>query len=383
MNRKLKIGITCYPTAGGSGVVATELGLALAERGHEVHFISYAAPLRLRAFQENVFYHPVEVSAYPLFKFPPYDIALASRMAEVISSVGLDVLHVHYAIPHAVSAYLANHTIPDSRTRVITTLHGTDITLVGAERSYFGITKFAIENSQGVTAVSRYLRDETVRIFDIKRPIEVVHNFVDTDIFHARPCAKVRARFAEPDEKILMHISNMRPVKRVPDVVRVFAETAKHVPARLLMIGEGPERAAAEDLCRELGVCDKTSFLGSQEGIPELLCAADLFLLPSEYETFGLSALEAMACETPVILTNKGGTTELVRHGEDGFLHAPGDIAGMAATAVDLLKDDAKRRRIGEQARARAVTEFSKQRLVDAYEAYYCRIRDEQCENEM
>ncbi|MFC1587565.1 N-acetyl-alpha-D-glucosaminyl L-malate synthase BshA [Planctomycetota bacterium] len=367
----MKIGITCYPTAGGSGVVATELGLEMARRGHQVHFVSYAAPVRLSSYQDNVYYHSVDVSAYPLFKYPPYDIALASRMAEVIAADQLDILHVHYAIPHAICAYLAKHMLPAAGTKIITTLHGTDITLVGAERSYFGITKFAIENSDGVTAVSNYLRDKTHSIFGIHRDIEVIYNFVDTGIFQKATCADIRANFARPDEKIIMHISNMRPVKRVTDVIKAFDLIQKQVPSRLLMIGEGQDRRKAEDLAKQLEISSRIVFLGNQDDIPALLCAADIFLLPSEFETFGLAALEAMACEVPPLVTSNGGTTELIRHGEDGFLFQVGDFEGMAAKAVALLQNDDLRRTIGLHARQRVQDNFRLDILADRYEDYY------------
>ena len=372
--QKWKIGVACYPTAGGSGVVATELGLALARRGHEVHFFSYASPVRLRAYEEQAFYHGVEVSAYPLFKYPPYDVALASCMAEVVEDAQLDLLHVHYAIPHAISAYLAIQAVPNVKTRFITTLHGTDITLVGAERAYFRITKFAIEQSHGVTAVSHYLSDETRRIFHTTKDIRVLHNFVDTETFRPRQCSGVRGRFARPDEKLLIHISNMRPVKRITDVVRMFHRVQQELPSRLLMVGDGPDRGAAEALARELGIERKLSFVGGQEDIPEFLCAADGFLLPSEFETFGLSALEAMACGVPVFITRVGGTAELINDGVEGRLIMPGDIEGAAKAMVEVFRDDKRRAAMGQAARVRAESHFALDKMVDQYEAYYAEI---------
>jgi N-acetyl-alpha-D-glucosaminyl L-malate synthase BshA len=369
----MKIGITCYPTYGGSGVVATELGMELAARGHEVHFISYAPPIRLSRENGGIQFHEVEVTTYPLFDHPPYALALATKMLEVAESAGLDLLHVHYAIPHSVSALLARAMAAPRRLPFITTLHGTDITLVGADRSYLPITRFSIEQSDGVTAVSRYLRDRTVREFEIKRPIEVVPNFVNCDLYCRAP-ESARAEFAPRGEPILMHLSNFRPVKRVTDVIEIFARVRRQMPAKLVLMGDGPDRGAAEYLVRQkkLG-CDVT-FLGKQDRVHEKIGAADLFLLPSELESFGLAALEAMACEVPVIATNVGGLPEVVTHGEDGYLVEPGDVETAAKYALEILSRPDRGRAMGQQARVNARKNYCANDIIPRYEAYYQKV---------
>jgi N-acetyl-alpha-D-glucosaminyl L-malate synthase BshA len=318
----MRIGITCYPTYGGSGVVATELGIELAALGHQVHFISYSQPFRLNGRNEGIFYHEVPVSSYPLFEFPPYDLALASRMAEVAELYELDLLHVHYAIPHSVSALLARQMLASRGRRLpfVTTLHGTDITLVGLDRSYLPITRYAIQESDGVTSISNYLKEKTLQDFQITRPIETITNFVNCDVYKAIDDADQRAearkRLAAPNEPILMHLSNFRPVKRVCDVVKVFARVARELPAQLVLVGDGPDRSAAEWLAHDLGIHTRVHFLGKQEKVNELLALADLLLMPSEQESFGLVALEAMACKVPSIATAVGGVSELIDDGE-------------------------------------------------------------------
>ncbi len=320
----MKIGITCYPTYGGSGVVATELGKELANRGHDVHFISYALPIRL-TMKDRVYFHEVEVLTYPLFEYPPYDLVLATKMAEVMTRFDLDILHVHYAIPHSISAYLAKMMLRERVVPFVTTLHGTDITLVGNDRSYLPITRFGIEQSDAVTAVSEYLRQRTIQEFQILRPILVVPNFVDCNVYGRSSDRTLRRRFAQDDEGILTHISNFRPVKRVEDVVGIFALVRKHRKARLLMVGDGPERPKAEWLANTHGVAEDVLFVGKQNAMSELLAISDVLLLPSELESFGLVALEAMACEVPVIATRVGGVPEVVRDGIDGYLYEVGD----------------------------------------------------------
>jgi N-acetyl-alpha-D-glucosaminyl L-malate synthase BshA len=374
----MKIGITCYPTYGGSGVVATELGIELAARGHQVHFITYSQPFRLTGRERNIHFHDVPVSNYPLFEYPPYDLALASRMAEVAELYSLDLLHVHYAIPHAVSALLARQMLAARGLRLpfITTLHGTDITLVGLDRSYLAITRFGIEQSDGVTAISEYLRQRTVEAFAITRPIQVIRNFVNCD-FYVRKSALVeelRPQYAAADERILVHLSNFRPVKRVADVVRVFARVAAALPARLMLIGDGPDRSEAEWLAQSLGVHDRVHFLGKQDQVHELLPLADLMLMPSELESFGLAALEGMACRVPAIATNVGGVGELIQDGVNGLLFPVGAVEQMADAAIALLRDDARLSRMRDAARATAREHFCSSKVIPLYEQFYQRV---------
>jgi N-acetyl-alpha-D-glucosaminyl L-malate synthase BshA len=373
----MRIGITCYPTYGGSGVVATELGIELAALGHEVHFISYSQPFRLSGRDEGIHYHEVPVSSYPLFEFPPYDLALASRMAEVAEFCELDLLHVHYAIPHSVSALLARQMLAARGRRLpfVTTLHGTDITLVGLDRSYLPITRYAIQESDGVTSISNYLKEETLDHFGITRGIEVIPNFVNCNVYvpieDEAARAVARARLARPDEAILMHLSNFRPVKRVMDAVKIFALVAREVPARLLLVGDGPDRSTAEWLAHDLQIHDKIHFMGKQERVNELLPLADLMLMPSELESFGLAALEAMACKVPSIATRVGGVPELIDDGVTGLLYPVGDVEEMAAGAVGLLKDRDRLEAMREAGRKTAQNRFCSSLVVPHYVKYY------------
>jgi N-acetyl-alpha-D-glucosaminyl L-malate synthase BshA len=374
----MKIGITCYPTYGGSGVVATELGIELAARGHEIHFITYSQPFRLTGRDANIRYHEVPVSNYPLFEYPPYDLALATRMAEVAELHSLDLLHVHYAIPHSVSALLARQMLAATGRHLpfITTLHGTDITLVGLDRSYLPITRFGIAESDGVTSISSYLRDQTRINLGITRDIEVIRNFVNCDFYTRNPelVAQQRPRFAKPGESLLVHLSNFRPVKRVLDVIETFARVSQALPARLLMIGDGPERSAAEFLAQRLGVGDRVDFVGKQENVNELLALSDLMLMPSEMESFGLAALEAMACRVPAVATRVGGVPELIEDGVNGLLYEIGDVEGMAAGAISILSDPALLERLSTAARQTAQDHFCASRIIPHYERYYERI---------
>jgi L-malate glycosyltransferase len=370
----MKIGITCYPSYGGSGVVATEIGKELAARGHEIHFISYAIPIKLNSISQRIHFHEVEMLNYPLFEHPPYTLALASKMADVATNQELDLLHVHYAIPHSVSAYLAKEMLLPRKLPVITTLHGTDITLVGNDRSYLPITKFSIEKSDGVTAVSRYLRDLTCREFDINRHIEMIPNFVNCDLFRRSVNGELKLKYAPQGEKILVHISNFRPVKRVMDVVEIFDRVQKKIPSRLLMVGDGPDRSNAEWLVRSKRLGCQVIFLGKQDSIGDILSNSDLMLLPSETESFGLVALEAMACEVPVIASNVGGIPEVVRNGKDGFLVEPGDIETMSTLAVEVLSDGDKQTSMGAAARRQAHENFCSDSIIERYESFYDRI---------
>src|ERR1035441_4449218 len=376
----MRIGITCYPTYGGSGVVATELGIELAARGHEVHFISYSQPFRLSGRDSGIFYHEVPVSSYPLFEFPPYDLALASRMAEVAEYYELDLLHVHYAIPHSVSALLARQMLAARGRRLpfVTTLHGTDITLVGLDRSYLPITRYAIQESDGVTCISNYLKEETIKHFGITGPIEVVPNFVNCDEYvpikdeAARAAARLRlAGLSDPGEAILMHLSNFRPVKRVVDVVKIFAQVARELPAQLFLVGDGPDRSAAEWLAHDLQIHEKVHFMGKQERVNELLPLADLMVMPSELESFGLAALEAMACKVPSIATRVGGVPELIDDGGTGLLYPVGDVEAMAAGAVSLLKDRDRLEAMRLAGRKTAQKRFCSSLVVPHYVRYY------------
>jgi N-acetyl-alpha-D-glucosaminyl L-malate synthase BshA len=380
----MKIGITCYPTYGGSGVVATELGIELAARGHEIHFITYSQPFRLTGREANIHFHEVAVSNYPLFEHPPYDLALATRMAEVAEFYSLDLLHVHYAIPHSVSALLARQMLASRGLHLpfITTLHGTDITLVGLDRSYLPITKFGIEQSDGVTAISTYLRTRTREAFHIDSEIEVIRNFVNCDVYVRNPelVAAMRPRFAEPatankpQERLLVHLSNFRPVKRIQDVVQVFAQVAKAMPARLMLIGDGPDRSVAEYLARENNVQARIHFVGKQDNVYELLPLADLMLMPSEMESFGLAALEAMACSVPTIATRVGGVPELIQDGHNGLLFEVGDVKSMSAAAIGLLSDQPRLEAMAKAGRKTAQDHFCASRVIPLYEDYYDRV---------
>jgi N-acetyl-alpha-D-glucosaminyl L-malate synthase BshA len=369
----MKIGITCYPTYGGSGAVATELGLDLAERGHEVHFISYAQPFRLDGFRERVFFHEVEMDEYPLFKHPPYSLALAVAIHDTARNQELDLVHVHYAIPHATSAWVAKEMLGTERDlKIVTTLHGTDITLVGLHPSFQAITQFSILKSHGMTSVSSFLKDRTVEDFNVpEERIRIIPNFIDPSLFRRDKERCHRATLAPEGEKIVMHISNFRPVKRIPDVVEVFARISREVPARLVLVGDGPERARAMDKATELGVLEKVLFLGKHQSVDELLACADLFLLPSKNESFGLSALEALACGTPVIGSDMGGLPEVVVHGETGFLFPLGNVEEMADAGISLLKDQDRWTRFSCAARSDAVARFSNDRVVPMYEDLY------------
>jgi N-acetyl-alpha-D-glucosaminyl L-malate synthase BshA len=367
----MRIGISCYPTFGGSGVVATELAMALAAGGDEVHVISYALPSRLSLADANLTYHEVVVPHYPLFEYPPYSLALATKMVDVARHADLDILHVHYAVPNAVSAILAKQILAPRPLRVVTTLHGTDITLVGNDPSFLETTKYSIDHSDAVTAVSESLRAQTQEQFGTTRPIEVVPNFIDPRRYEEarhRPGAR---RWAREGEKVLVHISNFRPVKRILDVVEIFLRVFEDMPARLLLIGDGPERALVEQRCRHCAACSSIVFLGNLPLVEEVLVGADLFLLPSASESFGLAALEALSCEVPVIASRIGGLPEVVVDGECGVLCPVGDVEGMAWGAADLLRDDAKRRRFGAAGRKRAVETFGQEKIVRQYRDLY------------
>jgi len=370
----VKIGITCYPTYGGSGAVATELGIALASRGHEVHFITYKQPFRLPSFLPRIYFHEVDVGRYPLFEYPPYDLALAVRMHEVVKTHGLDLLHVHYAIPHATSAWIAREMLRETSAdvKVITTLHGTDITIVGQDPSFRPITKFSIEKSDGLTAVSQYLQTQTLTTFGCTAcRIEVIPNFVDPEIYDRSLYTSILDEQVDSNARVLMHVSNFRAVKRVKDVVRVFARVAAQMPAVLVMVGDGPDRVHAEAEARDLGLHEKVFFLGKIDAVAPLLAGADLFLLPSASESFGLSALEALACGVPVIATNVGGLPEVVRDGETGVLCAVGDIDAMSEAAVAILRDTDRWQAMSKLAAADTRERFSLDAIVAEYEAFY------------
>jgi N-acetyl-alpha-D-glucosaminyl L-malate synthase BshA len=370
----MKIGITCYPTYGGSGAVATELGVALARRGHEVHFVTYKQPFRLPPFTPRVYFHEVDVGRYPLFEYPPYDLALAVRMHEVVLTHGLDLLHCHYAIPHATSAWIAREMLERTGdyVPVVTTLHGTDITIVGQDPSFHAITKFSIEKSDGLTAVSSFLQQETLSAFGCTAcRIEVIPNFIDPDVYDRGKYTSVFDEQVGRDTRVLMHVSNFRPVKRIHDVVEVFARVSRRIPSVLVMVGDGPDRLAAEQQARDLGVDDRVFFLGKIDAVAPLLAGADLFLLPSDKESFGLSALEALASGVPVIGTDLGGLPEVVRHGVTGFLAPAGDVPVMADAAIELLSDDHKWRAASQEAARDARERFSQAEIVGQYEAFY------------
>ena len=372
----MKIGIVCYPTFGGSGVLATELGKALANEGHKVHFITYQQPVRLNAFNTNIFYHEVRVPTYPLFDYPPYELALASTMVDVIINHDLDLLHVHYAIPHASAAYMAKQIVKQKNGRnvpVITTLHGTDLTLVGKDKTYEPVVTFSINESDAITAVSKNLREETYRFFDIRKEIEVIYNFVDVKRFDKKPLDAFRQVIAPDNEKILIHASNFRKVKRIDDVIKVFAKVQATIPSKLLMVGDGPERHAAEELCRQLGVDEQVRFLGKQEQMEDILAVSDVFLLPSEYESFGLAALEAMAARVVVISSNAGGLAEINIPGETGFLADVGDTEAMSNYAIQLLSNPDYLASMKEKAFQQACT-FDISNIIPQYEKLYSRF---------
>ena len=370
----MRIGITCYPTYGGSGAVATELGIALAERGHEVHFITYQQPFRLPSFLPRIYFHEVDVGRYPLFEYPPYDLALAVRMHEVVLSRHLDVLHCHYAIPHATSAWIAREMLREggNDVKVVTTLHGTDITIVGQDPSYQPITKFSIEKSDRITAVSNHLRNETIRAFGCTAcDVQVIHNFVDPSVYDRARYPDVFREQGLDGRRVLMHVSNFRPVKRVVDVVRIFARVTREIPSLLMMVGDGPDRVQAEEEARRLGVEDSVSFLGKIEAVAPLLAGAHLFLLPSQSESFGLSALEALASGVPVVASRTGGLPEVVEDGTTGVLCAIGDVEGMARASIDILGDEARWQAMSAAAAADARRRFSLLAVVEQYERLY------------
>ncbi len=370
----MNIGITVFPTYGGSGIVGSELGRELAARGHTVHFISYALPTRVCLLDERVQFHQVDVFDYPLFEFPPYDLALASKILEVAEEQKLDVLHMHYAIPHATAAYLAREMYKPTRyLPFVTTLHGTDITLVGSRKSFLPITKFSIAQSDAVTAISQYLADETCRTFGLGG-VEIIPNFINAEEYQRRENKALRRELAPHGEKLLMHVSNFRPVKRIGDCIHAFAKVKPHLPARLVLCGDGPERAGAEKLAQEYGLADDVLFVGQVPNIADYLSVADLLLVPSETESFGLAALEAMACEVPVIATNAGGLPEVVIDGENGYLVPLGDTQTIANRAIEILSDEKKQREMGQRGRAWAVEQFNTERVIPQYERLYERV---------
>jgi N-acetyl-alpha-D-glucosaminyl L-malate synthase BshA len=368
----MKIGIVCYPTFGGSGVVATELGKALADNGHQVHFITYRQPARLDFFSENLFYHEVSVSNYPLFDYPPYELALASKLVDVVRFEKLDLLHVHYAIPHASAAFMAKQILATFGIHipVVTTLHGTDITLVGKDPTYKPVVTFSINQSDGVTAVSENLKADTYKHFDVNKDIKVIPNFIDLERFSLKVKDHFKLAIAPNNERIVVHTSNFRKVKRTQDVVHIFEKIQKEIPSKLLMVGDGPERVYCEQLCRDLDICENVRFLGKQDAVEEILSVSDLFIMPSESESFGLAALEAMACKVPVITSNAGGLPELVINGVTGFMDNVGDIEAMAAHAIYILKDDQQLEAFKEGALSRA-KEFELSLILPVYEQYY------------
>jgi len=372
----MKIGITCYPTYGGSGVIATELGKELAALGHQVHFISYALPQRLSNFVENIFFHEVEVSKYPLFESQLYGLALTSKMLEVFSYENLDLIHVHYAIPHATSAYLAKQILYKEKKELkfITTLHGTDITLAGLEPSFLPLVKFSIEESDGITAVSRFLKEKTITNYQIQREIEVINNFVDIEKFKRVEDCTYRKHLASKDEKILVHVSNFRKVKRVPDTIKILSAVRKSVNAKLLLVGDGPDRSNCERLVRELDLEKYVLFLGKQDGLAQILSASDVFLMPSQSESFGLSALEAMSCSVPVVSSSVGGLPELIVHNETGYIAEIGDIERMSKYTVELLTNGKKYDRFAKASRQRAVSHFDKRIIIPQYLEYYKKV---------
>jgi N-acetyl-alpha-D-glucosaminyl L-malate synthase BshA len=378
---QMNIGIVCYPTFGGSGVLATELGKALADKGHNIHFITYQQPVRLTGFSANIFYHEVRVPTYPLFDYPPYETALASTMVDVIRNHNLDLLHVHYAIPHAAAAYMAKKILQEEGRDipVITTLHGTDITLVGKDKTYAPVVAFSINQSDAITAVSDNLRQETFRTFRIEKDIQVIHNFVDVERFSRKPIDAFRKVIAPNGERIILHASNFRKVKRVQDVIKVFQAVNLQKPSKLLLVGDGPERPGAEEMCREMGICDDVRFVGKQQDMEEIMAVADLFLLPSEYESFGLAALEAMAAGAPVVASNAGGLPEIIEQGVCGFMADVGDVESMANYALDILLQDNRLNQFKEAARAKA-KQFDIHNIIPEYETLYKQVADSRLE---
>lgn len=367
----MKIGIACHPVTGGSGVVATELGIALAERGHQVHLVSYELPVRVDRFMENLFFHQVDVTAYPLFKYPPYTLTLAAKLADVASTWDLDILHAHYAIPHATCCHLAREMLPERKLKIITTLHGTDITLVGSDKSFYRITKFSIEASDMVTSVSNYLKMEVCKEFSICDEPRVIYNFIDTSRYRPNNCSDLKKRFAPNGEKIVIHMSNFRPLKRVKDVIDIFRLIRAGRPAKLLMIGEGPELGTARARVEQHHLTEDAIFLGTQENVERLLGVGDLFLLPSEHESFGLAALEALSCGVPVIGTSHTGIPELVDDGKSGYVLPLGDVETMAIRGLDLLSNPEKHKQFSEHARKTVVERFDEQKIVNQYESLY------------
>jgi N-acetyl-alpha-D-glucosaminyl L-malate synthase BshA len=371
----MNIGIVCYPTFGGSGVLATELGKALADEGHNIHFITYQQPVRLTGFSANIFYHEVRVPAYPLFDFPPYETALASTLVDVVKNNRLDLLHVHYAIPHASAAYMAKQILAEQGLHIpfITTLHGTDITLVGKDKTYAPVVSFSINQSDAITAVSNNLREETYANFKIQKEIEVIYNFVDIERFNKKPIDAFKKAIAPDGEKVILHASNFRKVKRIADVIHTYNQIKKEIPSKLLLVGDGPERPMAEELCRELGIFEETRFVGKQQDMEEIYAIADLFLLPSEYESFGLAALEAMAAGSPVIATQSGGLPEIVIQGKNGYLSPVGDIDSMSKNAIKILSNESTLKAFKQAARAQAEN-FAITNIVPQYEAIYLKV---------
>ncbi len=378
----MNIGIVCYPTFGGSGVLATELGMALADKNHTVHFITYRQPVRLNGFRANIFYHEVRVPTYPLFEYPPYESALASTLVDVVKNNKIDLLHVHYAIPHASAAYMAKQILEKEGryVPVITTLHGTDITLVGRDKTYAPVVAFSINQSDAITAVSENLKEETFKTFSIEKEIQVIYNFVDVQRFSRKPIDAFRKVIAPDNERIVLHASNFRKIKRVQDVVYIFKKLNETIPSKLLFVGDGPERSMAEELCRELNLCDDIRFVGKQQDMEEIFAIADLFLLPSEYESFGLSALEAMAGGAPVIATNVGGLPEIVKPGENGYMGKVGDVDQMAEFAIDILKDENTLMKFRENANKQA-QRFDINRIIPQYEKLYEQLYKNYCQS--
>ncbi|HRP01787.1 MAG TPA: N-acetyl-alpha-D-glucosaminyl L-malate synthase BshA [Candidatus Kapabacteria bacterium] len=370
----MKIGIICYPTYGGSGIVATELGIQLAQRGHQIHFISYAMPMRLDKYMDNVYYHEVDIPHYPLFEFHLYTLALTGKIIEVVKHEELDIIHAHYAIPHAISGILTKNILKDTNIKLLTTLHGTDITLVGLELAFHPLVKYSLENSDGVSAVSNYLKHNTLQHFETSKDIDVIYNFIDTDLYKRVDASKLRKTLAPNNEKLLIHISNFRSVKRVQDTIRILKEVNKDIPTKLLLVGDGPEKSDCEKLSRELGMSENIKFLGKQSMVVELLSASDVFLLPSQSESFGLSALEAMSCGVPVVASNIGGIPEVVSHGKSGYVAEFGDINRMAKYVKDLLSNEKKWKMYSKESRKIAEEKFNKHIIIPQYEQLYERL---------